>query len=651
QPPTSRPTTRAMSRASSRASTQQEPQPPPPEGQSDPAILAMPGGMPPIDPPHIRNPVPIREISFENITHSSLGDTTCSSGATARPALSRLLPLGQEGSLDEIEDMTRVLHEQGGRLQLPQWPNPPAPTGSAPVQGTIAPHSPSGQNPVQAIAFALQRGLNAMKKDTMDEIQKTNLNVGHCLDLVKTQDQKFEEIMKVAEGARHNSYLNYERLGEINDHLNNMGKGFEDTAKSLSHLQGMAESMTKSAENVAQIGRVLKEQKGSLSRIEKTVGALDSKISRIEVELDQKISRMETEFGKQKEEEEADNERVVTLGSDRSNSLIGEPFGRRTFARESTVRPEKSKRPEPRKEPEPPSFMNQTTMAGVGIPKVARAKKPEPFSGKRGREAEGFLTRMNIYFGDYEEGTFNDNQRITSTLMNMADGDAAKWAQPLLQKIAARETHEFFRSWESFQAAFLRNFADPVKKEKAIRALENLMQTRSAQEYATQFCILVQEVDWNQNALIDRFKAGLKPSVQQELMRLSMIAGQENINTLEAWIALAAQANDLIFANQKLNPKGPLGGYQAPTGRNKSYQGSKQTASQTGTSNRQTNTVKIPDQEKERWRREKLCINCGKSGHVMKDCRGKWTYEGKPKVQGKAGVIEEEDEDKSESEN
>ncbi|KAG9122096.1 hypothetical protein FRC07_001669 [Ceratobasidium sp. 392] len=510
QPPRSRPTTRA----SSRASTRQEPQPPPPEDQSDPTIQGMPGGMPLIDPPHLRKPIPRRDISLGNITHSSLGDTTRSSGATSQPALSRLLPLGQEVSLDEIEDMTRILHEQGGQLQLPQWPTPPAPTGSAPVQGTIAPHSPSGQNPIQAIAFALQRGLNAMKKDTVDEIQKTNLNVGHCLDLVKTQNKKLKEIMKAAEGARHNSYLNCKRLGKINGHLNKMGLGFEDIAKNLSHLQSVAESMTKSAENVAQMGKVLKEQKGSLSRIEKITGALDLKISRIEMDLDQKISRMEMELGKQKEEQAADNERIEILGLDQSNSPIGEPFLRRTFARESTARPEKPKQLEPRKEPKPPSFMNQTTMARIGIPKEARAKKPEPFSGRRGTEAEGFLTRMNIYFGDYEEGTFNDNQKITSTFMNMASRDAAKWAQPLLQKIAAKETHEFFRSWESFQVAFLRNFADPVKKEKAIRALENLMQIKSAQEYATQFCILVQEVDWNQNALIDRFRAGLKPSVR-----------------------------------------------------------------------------------------------------------------------------------------
>ncbi|KAG9120066.1 hypothetical protein FRC07_004598 [Ceratobasidium sp. 392] len=165
-------------------------------------------------------------------------------------------------------------------------------------------------------------------------------------------------------------------------------------------------------------------------------------------------------------------------------------------------------------------------MAGIGIPKEARTKKPKPFSGKRGTEAEGFLTRMDIYFGDYDKGTFNDNQKISATLMNMASGDAAKWAQSLLQKMAAKETQEFFRSWESFKAAFLRNFADPVKKEKV-----------------------------------------------------------------------------------------------------------------------------IPDQEKECQKREKLCIKCGKPGHVMKDCCGKWTYKGKPKVQGKAGAIEEEKEDKSKSEN
>ena len=36
---------------------------------------------------------------------------------------------------------------------------------------------------------------------------------------------------------------------------------------------------------------------------------------------------------------------------------------------------------------------------------------------------------MEIYFGDYDEGTFNDNRKISATLMNMGEGEASNWAR------------------------------------------------------------------------------------------------------------------------------------------------------------------------------------------------------------------------------
>ncbi|QRV83709.1 Retrotransposable element Tf2 protein [Ceratobasidium sp. AG-Ba] len=58
---------------------------------------------------------------------------------------------------------------------------------------------------------------------------------------------------------------------------------------------------------------------------------------------------------------------------------------------------------------------------------------------------------------------------------------------------------------------------------------------------------------------------------------------------------------------------------------------------------KQTTMVRIPKEEKDRRRKERLCIKCGKAGHVMKDCRGQWTYN-KTKVQGKASTEKESNE-------
>lgn len=56
------------------------------------------------------------------------------------------------------------------------------------------------------------------------------------------------------------------------------------------------------------------------------------------------------------------------------------------------------------------------------IPEGAKAKKPEPFSGKH-QKAETFMMKMEIYFNDYGN-TFTDRRKISTTLTNMAEGEA-----------------------------------------------------------------------------------------------------------------------------------------------------------------------------------------------------------------------------------
>ncbi|KAG8731027.1 hypothetical protein FRC10_002104 [Ceratobasidium sp. 414] len=229
--------------------------------------------------------------------------------------------------------------------------------------------------------------------------------------------------------------------------------------------------------------------------------------------------------------------------------------------RESTTKPEGLRRAKPPtqgdagEEEEP--YLNQTTTAGATIPKEARTKKLEPFSGKKGKEGEAFLIRMEVHFQDYEDGTFNNNWKIRATLMNMSVGDTMNWAQLLLQLSAAQESHKFLESWVSFKKGFLTYFSDPTKKEKAVRELSKLTQTASAQNYTVTFRTLAQEVDWNEQALKDRYMEGLKPQVKTKLMRLQIFREPENI-MLEQWIALMCKADDMIYANSKMNSgKGP----------------------------------------------------------------------------------------------
>ncbi|QRW10391.1 hypothetical protein RhiLY_09390 [Ceratobasidium sp. AG-Ba] len=87
--------------------------------------------------------------------------------------------------------------------------------------------------------------------------------------------------------------------------------------------------------------------------------------------------------------------------------------------------------------------------------------------------------KMEIYFNDY--GTaFDNNWKMATFLTNMGEGEAAKWAKPLLRKILDEEPHEYLANWNALKNAFLLAFSDPMKKERAI--LEMSCQRPSARK-------------------------------------------------------------------------------------------------------------------------------------------------------------------------
>lgn len=169
-------------------------------------------------------------------------------------------------------------------------------------------------------------------------------------------------------------------------------------------------------------------------------------------------------------------------------------------------------------------------------PKEAKTKRPDKYEGKKGAEAEDFITRMEIYFLDYPE-YFTDQKKIVATLNNTAK-TAATWARTYLKHILNNEPHEHLRSWRSFRETFLENFGDVLKKEKAIKSIGELKQTASASSYTTQFRTLAEELGWPEETLIGMYRRGLKAEVLKHLMLMEM--GTDQPMTLERTMKFAS---------------------------------------------------------------------------------------------------------------
>ncbi|QRV92876.1 Retrotransposon gag protein [Ceratobasidium sp. AG-Ba] len=291
--------------------------------------------------------------------------------------------------------------------------------------------------------------------------------------------------------------------------------------------------------------------------------------------------------------------------------------------------------------PRTPKKPKQTENAPEDIPKGARAKKPEAFSGKRGQEAEIFLMKMEIYFNDYG-AAFNDSRKMATFLTNMGEGEASKWAKPLMRKILDQEPHEYLTNWISLKNAFLLAFSDPMKKERAIQNIHKLQQNGSAQSYVTAFRTLMQELDWDEHAFIDVFKKGLKHNVQQELLKAT-ITQDTSAFSLEKWMEVAIRIDDLLFTGRNLNSN--------PN----SNQGNRDNKTQNRTT--QAKARRVPLEIIRERRNNNQCLKCGYKGHMIKDCKAKEWYHGKREdhVKGKEAKIEEVKNDKessdSESEN
>ncbi|QRV83888.1 Retrotransposon gag protein [Ceratobasidium sp. AG-Ba] len=106
-----------------------------------------------------------------------------------------------------------------------------------------------------------------------------------------------------------------------------------------------------------------------------------------------------------------------------------------------------------------------------------------------GKEEERNLPHeMEIYFNDY--GTALTTIGNGYLPHNMGEGEAAKWAKPLLRKILDEEPHEYLANWNALKNAFLA-FSDPMKRKEQFK-IHKLQQTGSAQHYVTAFRTLMQ---------------------------------------------------------------------------------------------------------------------------------------------------------------
>ncbi|QRW24114.1 Retrotransposon-derived protein PEG10 [Rhizoctonia solani] len=167
--------------------------------------------------------------------------------------------------------------------------------------------------------------------------------------------------------------------------------------------------------------------------------------------------------------------------------------------------------------------------------------------------------------------------------MNLKDGQPKKWGQIYLEKLLNGDDKPTLESWNTFEAAFLRNWSDP------------------AAQIAEHACL-----EWSDPALIASFQQGLKAEVRSKLIEYTL---HKNITTLDEFISTASTA--------------------APAHHSTQLRGAHSFVSK-----------KI----QEARRNAGECSKCGEKSHKWEDCKNGWrlkTIERSKPESGKAAEVEE----------
>jgi hypothetical protein len=284
---------------------------------------------------------------------------------------------------------------------------------------------------------------------------------------------------------------------------------------------------------------------------------------------------------------------------------------------------------------------------------------PEYYEGDP-EEIDTWLRRMNYYFG--QVNVMDGLARMTYSIQRIRKGKnnrAANWANgkigeqanfdeeravfhttypgrvytnkeiltviPTVAAMAeheARPTYEFvhkppFRSWDDFAQQARDYFLTTETRDMAIKKLRNMTQKGDIEEYLTEFKGWANLAGFDDVALVDQFKTGLKKGLGRRIMETGNPGDGTTPGQLQEWYKKALELErayreaEQYYGKKEFTFKGKF----------------KLKNATAGPSTSQTVTVKVKDKnamdvdKTTTTRPPPRCYNCQKMGHIAKHCR------------------------------
>ena len=267
------------------------------------------------------------------------------------------------------------------------------------------------------------------------------------------------------------------------------------------------------------------------------------------------------------------------------------------------------------------SHQNNLNQAGMAGPAGHRLlMKPEPYNGDPDT-LQGFLTQVRAHF--YLNPDFFTDEAVKSlATLGFLTGKPLAWFQPLAQDYLMNkggdmkeETEQVFDNWETLARKLGELFGNPDEKRVKERGLRQLRQTGSAAAYTTKFYTLASGLQWDDEPLMDRYYAGLKDSVKDELIKI------DRPESLATYVEAAIKIDNRNY-ERKMERQG---GFVDKKNPKKSFKKETSTGTHPGPMELDVAGTRSSQasNKKAEWRKQGACLRCGRKGHYVRDCTKK----------------------------
>lgn len=272
-------------------------------------------------------------------------------------------------------------------------------------------------------------------------------------------------------------------------------------------------------------------------------------------------------------------------------------------------------------------IQNQNNNTSVQTQSTYREPKlalPEKFNGNK-KEIREFITSVNNYINLKRE-TYNEDYKKVGFIGSLLTGQARSW-----YRILVETSDQCLEKYDTFLTNFKHMFMDPNQKQNAQRIIRTFKQEKqSALTYGTKFVEYAIDAGFDNEAKISAFYNGLNNDIKDALALIPEVP-----EDFSEFANLAIKVDNRLFErklDRNSSPSNTGNQYSGNSRRNNNHFKSNNNHHNNTNNNNGVQPMDIDitkkfkpltNEEKERRRKNNLCLYCGNPGHVATTCPNK----------------------------